>query len=195
MSTTMEGGRVGHETEVLAKAQRRRFTAAEKLRVLREADRCTKSGEVSALLQREGLYSSRLSTWREARRRGEPAGLAPGARGPQAKPIDPRDKKLVERGREIARLQRQSVLGSHFKTLKDRPEFPQRFGGIEDARGFCGDFFPWYNAEHHHVGLGLLTRHPERSPNGRPSPRPRPTAVADAAGTKCSGEGAQLGGP
>jgi len=50
----MEGVRVGHETEVLAKAQRPRFTAAEKLRVLREADRCTKSGEVSALLRREG---------------------------------------------------------------------------------------------------------------------------------------------
>jgi transposase-like protein len=104
MSTTMEGVRVGHETEVLAKAQRRRFTAAEKLRVLREADRCTKSGEVSALLRREGLYSSHLSTWCEARRRGELAGLAARARGPQAKPIDPRDKKLVERGREIARL-------------------------------------------------------------------------------------------
>ena len=50
------------------------------------------------------MYSSHLSTWREARRRGELAGLAPRARGPHAKPIDPRDKKLVEQGREIARL-------------------------------------------------------------------------------------------
>ena len=84
---------MAQETEVLAKAQRRRFTAAEKLRVLREADRCSKPGEVSALLRREGLYSSHLATWRAARRRGELAGLAPRARGPKAKPVDPRDKK------------------------------------------------------------------------------------------------------
>src|SRR6058998_3784453 len=57
------------------RAQRRRFTAAEKLRVLREADRCTKPGELSARLRREGLYSSHLSTWRAARTRGELAGL------------------------------------------------------------------------------------------------------------------------
>ena len=105
MSTTMEGVPVAQETEVVAKAQRRRFTAAEKLRVLREADRCTRPGEVSALLRREGLYSSHLATWRAARSRGELAGLAPRRRGPQTKPVDPRDKKLVEAGREIARLQ------------------------------------------------------------------------------------------
>lgn len=93
------------ETEVVAKAARRRFTAAEKLRVLKEADRCTKPGELSALLRREGLYSSHLSAWREARRRGELAGLAPRARGPKAKPVDPRDRKLTEQAREIARLQ------------------------------------------------------------------------------------------
>lgn len=93
------------ETEVVAKAARRRFTAAEKLRVLREADRCTKPGELSALLRREGLYSSHLSTWRVARRNGELAGLTPRPRGPQAKPVDPRDKKLVEQARVIARLE------------------------------------------------------------------------------------------
>jgi len=96
---------VAQETEVVAKAQRRRFTAAEKLRVLREADCCTRPGEVSALLRREGLYSSHLATWRAARSRGELAGLAPRRRGPQAKPVDPRDKKLVEQAREITRLQ------------------------------------------------------------------------------------------
>ena len=46
---------------------------------------------------------------------------------------------------------------SHFKTLKYRPEFPDRFGSKEHARGFCQQFFPWYNTEHHHSGLGLLT--------------------------------------
>ena len=49
---------MAQETEVVAKAQRRRFTAAEKLRVLEEADGCTKPGELGALLRREGLYSS-----------------------------------------------------------------------------------------------------------------------------------------
>lgn len=93
------------ETEVMAKAARRRFTAAEKLRVLREADRCTKPGELSALLRREGLYSSHLSAWRQARRNGELAGLTPRPRGPKPKPADPRDKKIAELERETRRLQ------------------------------------------------------------------------------------------
>ena len=46
---------------------------------------------------------------------------------------------------------------SQFKTMKYRPEFPERFGSYQDARGFCGEFFPWYNQEHHHSGLGFLT--------------------------------------
>ena len=91
---------------------------------------------------------------------------------------------------------------SQFKTLKYRPEFPERFGALEHGRAFCGDFFPWYNTEHHHVGLGLFTphdvhyglaqakreqrarvltaafaRHPERFPNGMPQPKVVPTAV------------------
>ncbi len=52
------------ETEVVAQARRRRFTAAEKLRIVQEADACTKPGELGALLRREGLYSSYLSAWR-----------------------------------------------------------------------------------------------------------------------------------
>ncbi len=46
---------------------------------------------------------------------------------------------------------------SHFKTMKYRPDFPKRFGCIQDARSFCRGFFPWYNTEHYHSGLGLLT--------------------------------------
>jgi putative transposase len=48
---------------------------------------------------------------------------------------------------------------AQFKTLKYRPDFPECFGAIQDARSHCGDFFPWYNTEHHHSGLGLLTPH------------------------------------
>ena len=46
---------------------------------------------------------------------------------------------------------------SHFKTMKYRPDFPERFGSIQDARAFCQDFFAWYNEEHRHSGIGLLT--------------------------------------
>jgi putative transposase len=46
---------------------------------------------------------------------------------------------------------------AQFKTLKYRPAFPGRFGSIEEARSFCQRFFSWYNQEHHHAGIGLLT--------------------------------------
>jgi len=46
---------------------------------------------------------------------------------------------------------------SHFKTLKYQPRFPRRFGCIEDAKSFCRQFFDWYNQDHHHAGIGLMT--------------------------------------
>jgi putative transposase len=46
---------------------------------------------------------------------------------------------------------------SQFKTLKYRPEFPHRFGSLQDARAFCAEFFRWYNHDHHHAGIGWLT--------------------------------------
>ena len=48
---------------------------------------------------------------------------------------------------------------AQFKTLKYRPDFPERFGAVEHARMYSADFFPWYNTEHRHVGLGLHTPH------------------------------------
>ena len=91
---------------------------------------------------------------------------------------------------------------SQFKTLKYRPEFPERFGSIEDARAFGQTFFAWYNHEHHHSGIALLTpemlhygmagevieqrqqvldaayaRNPERFTHARPKHPPQPTAV------------------
>jgi putative transposase len=50
-------------------------------------------------------------------------------------------------------------------TLKDRPNFPERFGRLEDARAFCQPCFGWYNTEHRHSGIGRLT--PERVPDGQ----------------------------
>jgi hypothetical protein len=71
---------------------------------LKQADACTRSGELNALLRREGLYSSSLATWRTARDRGEIAGLTPKKRGPKASAPDPRDRELAAKDREIARL-------------------------------------------------------------------------------------------
>jgi len=91
---------------------------------------------------------------------------------------------------------------SQFKTLKYRPEFPKRFGCIQDARAFCRTFFDWYNNEHRHSGIAMLTpatvhyrqaekvieqrqvvlrnaytRHPERFVNKIPEPMKPPAAV------------------
>jgi len=91
------------DPEVPPKAQRRRFSAEYKQRILRLAGDCTEPGEVGALLRREGLYSSHLSIWRAQRDRGELAGLAPKKRGRRPDP-DPQS------GREIARLRRDNEL-------------------------------------------------------------------------------------
>jgi putative transposase len=91
---------------------------------------------------------------------------------------------------------------SHFKTLKYQPRFPQRFESIGDARSFCRQFFDWYNQDHHHAGIGLMTpdqvhfgrvdavhaarqvaldrafaEHPARFVNKPPVPFAKPTAT------------------
>ena len=91
---------------------------------------------------------------------------------------------------------------AQFKTLKYRPDFPERFGCLEDSRAHCKDFFDWYNLDHHHTGVGLFTphdvhhglapqrhaaraivleaahrAHPERFVCGLPVPLPLPTEV------------------
>jgi len=91
------------EVEVLAKAVRRQFTAERKLRILREADGCTKPGDIGVLLRREGLYSSHLVTWRRQRREGELGGLAPKKRGPEPKETNPLAKRVAVLERELAR--------------------------------------------------------------------------------------------
>jgi len=95
-------------TEVEARPQRRSFTAEYKRRILREADRCTKSGELGALVRREGLYFSHVRDWRAARERGELEALRPKKRGPKPVPPDPRDKKIAELERENVRLSKRA---------------------------------------------------------------------------------------
>jgi transposase-like protein len=89
--------------EVLAKASRRRFSAEYKRRILREADACTQPGELGALLRREGLYSSNLTTWRTQRERGELLGLTPKRRGPAPQAKNPLAAKVAALEREVTR--------------------------------------------------------------------------------------------
>src|SRR3954447_18631636 len=63
------------DPELVEKAKRRRFTAAYKLKILRQAEACTRPGEIGALLRREGLYTSHLTAWRKQRDQGALAGL------------------------------------------------------------------------------------------------------------------------
>jgi transposase-like protein len=86
------------ETEVMAKAKRRQYSADYKLRILRELDECKGKGEVGSLLRREGLYSSLVSKWREQRERSSLNGLAGQRRGPKEDP----------NAAELARLQREN---------------------------------------------------------------------------------------
>jgi transposase-like protein len=90
------------------RARRRTFSAEFKRRILREADGCKEPGEVSALLRREGLYSSHLTEWRKARERGDLAGGTK-ARGPAPKPApDARDRRIAELERENTRLDKRA---------------------------------------------------------------------------------------
>jgi transposase len=92
-------------TEVSAKAKRRRFSVSEKLRIVREADACAgQKGAIGALLRREGVYSSLLGTWRRQRDAGQ-FGPNPRKRGPVAKVPDPRDRTIVELERRARRAE------------------------------------------------------------------------------------------
>jgi transposase len=95
------------EIGVAAKATRRRFKVEYKRTILREADAGRTPGAVGALLRREGLYSSHLTTWRAARERGELAGAAK-KRGPTRQVADPRDKRITELERESTRWRKRA---------------------------------------------------------------------------------------
>jgi len=256
---------VSKETEVSAKAFRRRFTAEYKRDILKQTDTCAELWSLGALLRREGLYSSHITTWRRQRDRSILSGLTPKKRGRKESvrhPISvemttlrqendrltkrlkraemiidvqkkyqrywgfiyrspPREEVSTNGGRHHAFNRYRDSIGlrvafdsplrvtckrqriekgqltihadrgssmrskpvalllsdlgitkthsrpytsddnpfseSQFKTLKYRPDFPDRFGCIEDSRRFAQDFFAWYNTEHHHSGIGLLT--------------------------------------
>jgi transposase-like protein len=94
------------DPEVRERAARRRFTAEYKLRMVREADACTGPGELGALLRREGLYSSHLTTWRRQREAGALSALSPKKRGRPATAASPLARRVAELERDKARLER-----------------------------------------------------------------------------------------
>src|SRR5215211_1423093 len=104
LSRSPSGSSPKRDPEVVPKATRRQFSAAEKLRILQEADGCTQPGQIGALLRREGLYSSQLAKWRRLCALGQLQALTPQQRGP--KPVtDPAAAELATLRRENARLQ------------------------------------------------------------------------------------------
>lgn len=90
------------DPEVPEKALRRRFTPAYKLRIIEEAQQCTKPGQLGALLRREGLYASNLTLWRRQMQEG----LVPKKRGPVAHKTDPRSRRIAELERDNEKLTR-----------------------------------------------------------------------------------------
>ena len=101
------------DPEVVAKPKRRQFTAEYRLRVLEEADRCTQPGEVGRLLRREGLYSSHLTAWRKARRKGSLRELAAKKRGAKPAERNPLDAKVRALEAQVARLEHELHTAAH----------------------------------------------------------------------------------
>jgi len=90
------------DPEVLARATRRRFSAGEKARIVREADACTDRGAIGALLRREGVYSSHLAAWRKQLRERGVEGMAAKKRGPAPKPKpSAREFELERKARKL----------------------------------------------------------------------------------------------
>jgi transposase len=92
--------------EVLEKPLRRRFTAEYKLRILQEVDALSETGQIGALLRREGLYSSNLTTWRRQRDNGTIEALSPKKRGRKALRQDPLIQENEQLRRQNERLAR-----------------------------------------------------------------------------------------
>lgn len=94
------------DSEVPERPVRRQFSAAYKLRIVQEADRCRDSNGIGSLLRREGLYSSHLGTWRRQRDEGSLSALAPRKRGRPAEKPHPDTKRLAQVEREKRHLER-----------------------------------------------------------------------------------------
>ena len=97
MTTDQQNKITPPDTQVLQRASRRRFTAAYKLRILAEADTCTKQGEIGALLRREGLYSATLASFRKQREEGKLAERNPELKRKQRRETNAKRQKEARR--------------------------------------------------------------------------------------------------
>jgi len=112
-ATDANAGAIHADPEVVAQAKRRRFTAEYKHHILTKADQAKGFGGVGALLRREGLYSSLLTTWRREREAGVRQALAPQKRGPKSKrnPLqDEHDKLLRDHARLTEQLRKAEIV-------------------------------------------------------------------------------------
>jgi transposase len=102
-----------------ATPKRRAFTAAYKLSIVEQADRCTEPGQLEALLRREGLYSSHLSKWRKQLRLRGSQGLA--ATRPGRKPTrDPKDARIAELEAKAARLEKKLAIANELLAMQKK---------------------------------------------------------------------------
>ncbi len=121
------------DPELVERARRRRFTAEYKLRILQQADACSKPGEIGGLLRREGLYSSLLTEWRRQRERGSLAALDRPRGRPKA---DPREAQIAALQRRLERAERE--LEKARRVIEVQGNVSALLGDLLEPRGAQG---------------------------------------------------------
>ena len=119
--------------EVVPHARRRQFSNADKRRILEAADRCTRPGEVGALMRREGVYSSSLSTWRRQREAADLAALAPQKRGPKIPANRAETLQIAQLTRERDGLKRE--LDKAMLVIDVQKKLAALLGTLSDDKG------------------------------------------------------------
>ena len=121
------------DSEVVPHARRRQFSNADKRRILEAADRCTRPGEIGALMRREGVYSSSLSTWRRQREAADLAALAPQKRGPKIPANHAETLQITQLTRERDGLKRE--LDKAMLVIEVQKKLATLLGTLSDDRG------------------------------------------------------------
>ena len=119
--------------EVVPHARRRQFSNADKRRILEAADRCARPGEVGALMRREGVYSSSLSTWRRQREAADLAALAPQKRGPKIPANRAETLQIAQLTRERDGLKRE--LDKAMLVIDVQKKLAALLGTLSDDKG------------------------------------------------------------
>jgi transposase len=124
------GGVAVPDPELVERPLRRRFSAEYKLRILAEAEACSRLGEIGVLLRREGLYSAHLSKWRRQRDAGALEALG---RRRGRKPADPREREIVELRRRLERAE--AELGKARRVIEVQGNVSALLGQLLEPRG------------------------------------------------------------